>query len=257
MTLRSLVHRKFLFLEFPILVLATLVVSYSALADATLDKIQRTGLIIIGTSAAYAPFDFVENGEIAGYDHDLGDAIARRMKVKAEWQNIDFKGIIAALKSGRVDILITAMTKTPEREQQITFSAPYYDAGIGAAFPLSHPIAKPDDLVGKVVGVQLGTSGEAFARAISGVKEIKTYDAILLALKDLENGRIQAVVNPLPAIKYNLRGMAGIGTTGVWKSSAVGINTRKEDADLLAEINRQLDALKNDGLLEKLDKKWF
>jgi ABC-type amino acid transport substrate-binding protein len=255
-TSRRFDHQKYLFLSLAILVV-TLAVTYPASADPTLDKIQRTGLITIGTSAAYAPFDYVENGQIVGYDHDLGDAIAHRMKVKAEWQNIDFKGIIAALKSGRVDILITAMTKTPQREEQITFSAPYYDAGIGAAFPLNHPIAKPDDLVGKVVGVQLGTSGEAFTRAISGVKEIKTYDAVLLALKDLENGRVQAVVNPLPAIKYNLRGVAGIGITDVWKSSVVGINTRREDADLLAEINRQLDALKNDGLLEKLDQKWF
>jgi polar amino acid transport system substrate-binding protein len=167
------------------------------------------------------------------------------------------KGIIAALKSGRVDILIAAMTKTPPREEQIAFSTPYYDAGIGAAFPLTHPIAKPNDLVGKVVGVQLGTSGEAFTRAIAGLKEIKTYDSILLALKDLENGRVQAVVNPLPAIRYSLRSVSGISTTAVWKSSVVGINTRKEDTDLLAEINLQLDALKKDGFLDKLDKKWF
>jgi len=230
---------------------------YPAAADSTLDKIRKSGVMTIGTSAAYAPFDFVESGKIVGFDNDLGEAIARGMKVKAEWQNIDFKGIIAALKSGRVDILITAMTKTPQREEQIAFSVPYYDAGIGAAFPSSHPIGKPDDLVGKVVGVQLGTSGEAFSRAISGLKEIKTYDSILLALKDLENGRVQAVVNPLPAIKYNLRGVSGIGTTAVWKSSVVGINTRRQDTDLLAEINRQLDALKKEGFLDKIDKKWF
>lgn len=229
----------------------------SASAQTTLEKIKHAGTIVIGTSAGYAPFDFVEDGKIVGFDADLGNEIARRMGVKAEWQNIDFKGIIAALKSKRVDILITAMTRTPARADQIAFSIPYYDAGIGAAYPLAHPISKPADLEGKVVGVQLGTSGEAFVRAIKGVKEIKTYDSILLALKDMQNGRVEAVVDPLPPIKYNLRNIPGMATTAVWKSSVVGINTRKEDTALLAEINRQLGALEKDGFLAKLDKKWF
>jgi ABC-type amino acid transport substrate-binding protein len=242
---------------FALAAVTAVIAAAPASADATLDKINRTGTITIGTFAAYAPFDFMADGKITGFDVDLGSEIARRMGVKAQWQDIDFKGVIAALKAQRVDILITAMTRTNEREAQIAFSAPYYDAGIGAAFPLKHPIAKPADLVGKVVGVQLGTSGEAYTRNISGISEIKTYDSILLALKDLENGRLQAVVNPLPAVKYNLRGLSGIGTTAVWKSSDVGINTRKEDTDLLAKINSLLAEFKKDGFLDSLDRKWF
>ena len=73
-----------------------------AFAETTLQKIKRTGIMTVGTSAAYAPFEYVADGKIIGYDVDLGEAVAKRMNVKAEWQDIDFKGIVAALKSGRV-----------------------------------------------------------------------------------------------------------------------------------------------------------
>ncbi len=229
-----------------------------AAAQNTLEKIKKSGEMTIGTSASYAPFEYHEAGEIVGFDIDLGTEIAKRMGVKANWVEIDFKGIVAALKSQRVDVLITALTKTPERAEQIAFSMPYYDAGIGAAKPKGSPIAKPEDLKGKVVGVQIGTSGERFVRDhVKDVKEIKTYDTILLALKDLEIGRLDAVVNPLPSIKYNLRGLKGLEVTQVWESSVVGINTRKEDAALMDEINKQVADLKAEGFLNVLDKKWF
>ena len=229
-----------------------------ASAQGTLEKIKKSGEMVVGTSASYPPFEYHKGTDIVGFDIDMGNEIAKRMGVKIKWVEIDFKGIIAALKSGRVDVLITALTKTPERAKQIAFSEPYFNAGIGAAKPVGSPIKKPEDLNGKVVGVQLGTSGERFVRDhIKGVKEIKTYDTILLALKDLENKRVAAVVNPLPSIKYNLRGTTGLDVTPVWTSRVVGINTRKEDTALMAEINKQLDALKKDGELDKLTKKWF
>ncbi len=250
--------RRFFGLTGLALLIASAAFSVPAAAQDTLQKIKKAGEMVVGTSAAYPPFEYHEGSNIVGFDIDLGSEIAKRMGVKIKWVEIDFKGIIAGLKSGRVDLLITAMTKTPERAEQITFSSPYFDAGIGAAKPIGSPIAKPDDLKGKVVGVQLGTSGERFVRDnIKGVKEIKTYDTILLALKDLENKRVDAVVNPLPSIKYNLRGLNGLDVTDVWTSRVVGINTRKEDTALLAEINKQLADLKKEGVLDKLNKKWF
>jgi ABC-type amino acid transport substrate-binding protein len=229
-----------------------------ASAQDTLDKIKKDGVMVIGTSAAYAPFEYREAGKLVGFDIDMGEEIARRLGVKTEWVEIDFKGIVAGLRSKRVDLLITALTKTPERAEQIEFSMPYYNAGIGAAKKSGQQIDKPEDLNGKIVGVQIGTSGERFVREqIKGVKEVKTYDTILLALKDLEIGRVDAVVNPLPSIKYNMKGLKGIEVTGVWVDSDVGINTRKEDTALMAEINKQLADLKKEGFLDKLDKKWF
>lgn len=172
---------------------------------------------------------------------------------------IDFKGIVPALTSKRVDILLSAITCTPERAERMSFSIPYYDAGIGAFYRDKNPIAVPEDLKGKIVGVQLGSSGDSYVREKFGttVKELKTYDAILLAVKDLENGRIDAVVNPIPVLRHNAKGAKGIRVTPVWDKRVLGINTHKEDADLLAEINKHLQAMQKDGFLAKLDRKWF
>lgn len=229
-----------------------------AWAETTLQKIKRTGVMTIGTSAAYAPFEYIADGKIIGYDVDLAEAVAKRMNVKIQWQEIDFKGIVAALKSGRVDTLFTGLTKTKEREEQIGFSDPYYDAGIGAAKRAGEAIAEPQDLNGKVVGVQIGTSGQAFVRDnVPGIKEMKTYDTILLALKDLTNKRVDAVVNPLPSIRYNMKGLPGLEVTKVWRTAVIAVGIRKGDDDLKAEINKQLAALKKEGVLDALDKKWF
>lgn len=234
------------------------VAGQAASAQGALDKIKTSGVMVVGTSAAYAPFEYRENGKLVGFDIDMGDELAKRMGVKIEWVEIDFKGIVAGLRAKRVDLLITALTKTPERAAQIEFSIPYYNAGVGAAKKKGSSINVPTDLAGKVVGVQIGSSGERFVREqVKDVKEVKTYDTILLALKDLEIGRVDAVVNPLPSIKYNMKGLNNLEATKVWSDSTVGINTRKDDTDLMVEINKQLTALKDEGFLDKLDKKWF
>ena len=106
--------------------------------------------------------------------------------------------------------------------------------------------------------MQIGSSGQIFVREnVPGVKEMKTYDAILLALKDLENKRVDAVVNPLPSIRYNMKGLPGLEVTKVWRTAVVAVGIRKEDDDFRTEINSQLAALKQEGFLASLDKKWF
>ncbi|MGQ9369280.1 transporter substrate-binding domain-containing protein [Azospirillum sp. ST 5-10] len=240
-------------------VLAVGLSSAAARAETTLEKVMRTKTLVAANSFAYAPFGYIENGKPAGFDVDLGEAIAGRMGVALKWEKIDFKGIIAALTSGRVDALVTAMTWSPERAERILFSKPYYDAGIGAAYRTGAPVEKPEDLQGKVVGVQLGSAGERWAREHFGsaMEQVKTYDELLLALKDLENGRVEAVVSALPAVKYAARAMPTLHTSPVWDGREVGINTRKDDADLMAEIDKHLAALKAEGFLDTLEAKWF
>lgn len=231
-----------------------------ALAETTLEKIKRTHVMTAGNSGSYPPFEIMEGRKLIGFDVDMADEIGRRMgNVQVKFEVIDFKGMIASLTSGRVDTLITALTWTPERAEQIAFSIPYYDAGIGALTRADAKIEKPDDLAGKTVAVQLGSSGEKFVRDTLGtkVKEVKTYDAILLAVKDLQNGRADAVVNPIPVLRHSSKDIKGLKTTAVWDTRVVGINTRKDDVDLMKEINMHLEAMKKDGTLQKLDQKWF
>lgn len=230
-----------------------------ALAQDTLEKIRKAKVMVAGNSGSYPPFEMMEGNKLIGFDVDMAEELGRRMGVTVKFEIIDFKGIIAALTSKRVDVLISAITWTPERAERVSFSVPYYDAGIGALYRGSAPVSKLEDLKGKVVGVQLGSSGEVFIRTRLGkeVKELKTYDAILLAVKDLENGRVDAVVNPIPVLRHNAKGAKGVQVTEVWDKRVVGINTRKEDTALLAEINQHLEAMIKEGVLAKLDQKWF
>lgn len=230
-----------------------------ALAQDTLEKIRKAKVMVAGNSGSYPPFEMMEGNKLIGFDVDMAEELGRRMGVTVKFEIIDFKGIIAALTSKRVDVLISAITWTPERAERVSFSVPYYDAGIGALYRGNAPVSKLEDLKGKVVGVQLGSSGEVFIRNRLGkeVKELKTYDAILLAVKDLENGRVDAVVNPIPVLRHNAKGAKGVQVTEVWDKRVVGINTRKEDTALLAEINQHLEAMIKEGVLARLDQKWF
>lgn len=252
--------RCHLFPAYLALTALTLAVSVlSAFSETTLEKIKRTGAMTAAASFEYVPFDFVEAGKFSGFNVDLGEEIARRMGVKLTWSKIDFKGIIAALNSNRVDALITAMTRTPERAKQILFSDSYFDGGIGAAYRVNSPVSRPDELKGKTVGIQIGGAGAAWVleHHAKDAKELKTYDTLFLALKDLQSGRVDVVVSSLPSVRYNVRRMTDVGYTAAWDSREVGINTRNSDQDLMDEINRHMRAMKSDGSLKKIEDKWF
>lgn len=230
----------------------------TASAETTLEKIKRTGVMSSANTFTYAPFGFIDGGKQVGLDVDLGEEIARRMGVKLTFENIDFRGIIAALTSRRVDVLITGMVYTPERAERITYSEPYFDGGVAAAHRLDKPIAKPDDIIGKRIGVELGSAGEKFTRDKYGSRvEIKTYDTLFLALKDLDNGRLDAFVGSVAPMRYTMRNMPSLKSTAVWDSRIQAANTRKDDKDLLDEINKHLLAMKKDGTYDKLIAKWF
>ncbi len=246
-------------IQFGSLVFSLLLVwSSASLAETTFEKIRRTGEMTLANTFTYPPFGFIENGQKVGFDVDIANEIAHRMNVKITFETIDFRGIIAALKSKRVDALITGMVYTPDRAKQIAFSEPYFDGGIAAAFQNSHPVEDPNQLLGKRVGVELGSAGDKFVQEKLAPNVTKlTYDTEFLGLKDLENGRIDAFVGSIAPMRYIMRQMPGLKVSQVWDHRIQAANTRLEDIDLLNEFNRQLRAMKEDGSYDKLVRKWF
>ena len=229
-----------------------------ASAETTLEKIKRTGVMTSANTFSYPPFGFIENGKQVGFDVDLATEIAKRMDVKLVYEQIDFRGIIAALTSKRVDLLITGMVYTPDRATQIAYSEPYFNGGVAAAYRPDKPIKQPDDVIGKTIGVELGSAGDKFIRDNYGARvTIKTYDTVFLALKDLENGRIDAFVGSVAPMRYIMRNTPALKSSATWDNRIQAANTRLEDKDLLDEVNKHILATKKDGTYEKLVVKWF
>lgn len=230
-------------------------------ADDSLKKVLDAKKIVIGNGGAYPPFEFMENGKLTGYDIDLGEELGRRMNLQVEWSVTEFTGLIAALTSKRADILLTAFAKTPERAQKVAFTEPYYYTGNAAAFKPGLNFDTADQLADKKIGVQAGTPSEKFVRERAGTtaKEILSYSSVNLALRDLEIGRVDVVVNLAPVLKYNLAKKPGntMQVGPVWDSRGVCANTRLEDKALLAEVDRHLAAMRKDGFMDRLNTKWF
>lgn len=249
---------KFHSLRLLLIAFAVFVSTGGAGAETTAQTVQRLKVLKAGNNFAYPPFSYIDNGQQAGFDVDLGNEIAKRMGVRLEFEQIEFKGLIAALKSKRIDVILSAVTYSPERAAQITFSESYYDAGLGAAYLATRPITLPSDLPGKRIGVQSGSVADLWIRQKheSLVPNVKYYDTVIYAIKDLEAGRLDAVLHPMPTMKYTAKS-PNVRFSSVWDSRQVGINTRLEDTELLGMINAQIVAVKKDGTYDRLVQKWF
>lgn len=226
----------------------------------TLDRISRTKKILVGTDATYPPFESkdAKTGRVIGFDIDLINAICEDLGVKCEFIVVPFDGIISGLKNRKYDAVISAFTITPERENVVDFSQPYYQAGQSIAVREDEQRIKSiDDLIGKTIGVQLGTTGEILARKIEGA-EIISYDNIGAAFIDMDNKKLDAIINDKPTSEriIALKGRAKIvGET--LTSENYGIAVRRGEKRLLDEINNSLERLQTTGRIQQIKDKWF
>jgi polar amino acid transport system substrate-binding protein len=241
------------------LVILTLALAAPAVADEdTLARIKHDGVMHISNSGVYPPFESMENGKLVGFDIDLSNLIAADLGVKADIQVVDFKGLIPALKSGKTDMLITALTYTEERARQVAFSKPYYPTAMAITVRKSEAgIASKDALRGKKLGAEMGSTGDKEARAVPDA-DTKTYDTLMLAMKDLEIGRLDAVISTLPPVQYLIhRNFQDLKVSYRYNEGYVAIAMRPEDRRLLAAIDQALDHLKSSGKMRELEIKWF
>lgn len=148
---------------------------------------------VVGTNAEYPPFEYVENGEIAGFDAEIIKEAAKRMGIEYKWLNTNFDGLIPALQTKKVDIVIAGMSVTPEREKAVNFSIPYLTSNVAIVTNSKNPIKNMNDLSGKSYGVELGTTKEASARKIDGA-EVVPFSSTTGALVALKSGKIDGMV---------------------------------------------------------------
>ena len=215
----------------------------------------------VATDATWPPFEVVDEAtkEIIGFDIDMMEAIAERGGFEVEFVNVGWDPLLAGMAQCQYDAAISAMTITEERKKSFLFSDPYFEAGqIVTVQSDNTEIMGKDDLVGKTVGAQIGTTGAIEIEKIDGAI-LKTYDDIGLAFQDLMNGQIDAIVadNPL-ALGYVGANPKDLKTAGaVFTDESYGIAVCKDNTELVEMINKGLAAVKEEGLIDSFTVKWI
>jgi polar amino acid transport system substrate-binding protein len=219
---------------------------------------------VVGTDAAYAPFESQnEKGEIVGFDIEVVQAVAAKAGIEVKFVNTPWEGIFNALGQGDRDLVVSAVTITPERGQTMDFSEPYFDAQQLIAVKASSKITKFADLKKRKVGVQTGTTGDEAVSKLQGKTSanIKRFESTPLALKELESGGVDAVVADNGVVIHYVANNPG----GKFKTVAdkdfvpeqYGIALKKGNADLLAKVNKGLADIKADGSYDAIFTKYF
>lgn len=160
----------------------------------TVEQIQKRGKLVMLTNAGFPPFEFTSNGQVVGVDVEIANEIAKELGVQLEIQDMDFDGIVGAIKSGKGDLGIAGMSVTEERLKNVDFSENYVDSKLVILVLNDNAdIENADALEGKVIGVQSGTTSDVIASDIEGA-EILRYKTFLDAATAMKSGKCDAVV---------------------------------------------------------------
>ena len=229
----------------------------SADADAAVSEVLADGVLTVGTNAEFPPFEYVDdNGEPDGFDIALIKAIGEKLGVTVEVENMEFEALVSAIGS-KIDLAIAGMTVTDERQESVDFSNPYYDALQYVIVPEGSEIASFDDLAGKTIGVQLGTTGDFIASDDVEGANVSQYNKGVDAVNDLLNGRGDCVIidkNPAQVFEAQFSGQikALDGAQFGFEVENYAIALPKGDAALAQQVNKALEEIKADGTFDQL-----
>ena len=233
-----------------------------AVAGDQLQKIKDSGTINVGLEGTYPPFSFVdEKGDLNGFEVEFSQALAKELGVKAKLQPTKWDGILAALESKRLDVVINQVTISEERKKKYDFSEPYTISGIQALTQKKDAgkFPTPDSLADKKVGVGLGTNYEQWLKENVPKAIVKTYDDDPTKFQDLIAGRTDVIlVDRLAAFEMVKKTNDKLAVSGApFSRQESGIAIRKGEPELVAAINKAIDKLRADGTLAKLSQKYF
>lgn len=222
------------------------------------------GKLIVGSDLDYPPFESLEDGstEPEGFDIDLVNAIGEELELSVEYKKEIFDTLIPTLKAGgKFDMIASAMTIKPEREEEIDFTDPYFDSNQSITMREGGTYAKPEDLAGKKVAVQSGTTGDQWA-----TENLKPVGAEIVALKgttdvvqSLSAGNVDAIVIDLPVaaeiVKDESRGLVVVAQVPTGEQYGFGIS--KDNSGLRDAVNMALEKIRESGLYDEIYTKWF
>ena len=226
--------------------------------------------IRFGVEAGYAPFEYkATDGRVAGFDIDIGNELCKRIGAKCVWVENDFDSLIPALKAKKFDAILSSMSMTEQRMQEVDFSDKVYNSPTRIIAKAGSPLLPtPESLKGKRVGVQQGTMQESYAKALWAPKgvEVVSYQSQDQAYSDLVSGRLDVGFQDSVAAsdgflkKPQGKGYAFAGPEvfdAKLLGTGTGIGMRKGEKDLKELIDKALAAMIKDGTYGKIAKKYF
>ncbi len=230
-------------------------------AEQAVSEALADGVLTVGTNAEFPPFEYVDdNGEPDGFDIALIKAIGEKLGVEVEVENMEFASLVSSIGS-KIDVSIAGMTVTDERKETVDFSDSYYEAVQYVILPEGSEIATADDLVGKTIGVQLGTTGDFIATDIEGTT-VQQYNKAVDAVNDLINGRVDCVIidkNPALVFESKFEGQVTAleGAQFDFETEEYAIAMPKGDTALVDAVNAALAEIKADGTFDELVKTYI
>ena len=223
-------------------------------------KKEEKNKLYIGTNAEFIPFEYREGDNIVGFDVDLINEIAKIIGKDIEFVDMAFDGLLPALQAKKIDVIIAGMTATEERKQFVNFSEPYYESKQTILVHSNNEdIYGFKSLQGKNVGVVLGYTGDLIVSEMSNVN-VQRYGATSEAVIALKSQKVDAVVlDSEPAKQYfdqnnDLKLVISLDEVS---SEEYAIAMRKEDTELLAQVNEALQTIKDNGTYDALISKHF
>ena len=230
--------------------------------DETWARIREEGVLRVGLDPSWPPFEYVEDGQIVGFDVDLAREIGRRLGVEVVLVNVGFDALYDALQVGRFDAIVSALPYDPARTKDVAYSISYFNAGQVLVVRADEgQIKGVKDLAGRRLGVEWGSEGDAQARKLQ--KKIKgltlrPYMAPEEALRALKSGQVDAaLVDAVSALQFMGR-EGGVKIVGhPLTDELYVIAVRPESHALLRAINEALAEMREDGTLARLRERWL
>ncbi|GFI35899.1 arginine-binding extracellular protein ArtP [Lachnospiraceae bacterium] len=213
--------------------------------------------LVMATNAEFPPYEYREGDDIVGIDADMAAAVAEELGMELEIEDMAFDSIIPAVQSGKADIGVAGMTVDPDRLENVNFSDTYAEASQVIIVKEDSEIAGPDDLEGKTIGVQLGTTGDIYASDIKDAT-VEQYNKGFEAVQALTQGKIDAVVidgEPAKEFVKEAEGLKILDEPLTEEEYAIAI--AKDNEELLKKVNEALSSLKESGKLDEIVGKYI
>lgn len=219
---------------------------------------ESKGTLVMATNAEFPPYEFHDGGEIVGIDVEIAAAIAKEMGMDFEVEDIAFDSIIPEVQSGKADFGAAGMTVTEDRKQSVDFSDTYATATqVIIVKDDNTEISTPDDLVGKTIGVQLGTTGDIYASDIEDAT-IEQYNKGFEAVQALTQNKIDAVIIDGEPAKVFVSENEGLKILDeAFTTEEYAICVKKGNTELLEGINTAIANLKESGELQEIVDKYI